>query len=124
MAAQTAQDYYKLVKNTLTQSDSNHTYPLIPVVESLGNPLIGQYNELLIQRQTLAKSAKEGNVALSTLDEQIGTLRESVLKNIDGLLTENAMRLKAMTALKSTSQSRPTKLPEYERKYITLKNEL
>ncbi len=130
VAAQTAQDYYKLVKNTLTQSESNHTYTLIPVVESLGNPLIGQYNELLIQRQTLAKSAKEGNVALSTLDEQIGTLRESVLKNIDGLLTENAMRLKAMTALKSTAQSRLTKLPEYERKYITLmrdqtlKNEL
>lgn len=130
VAAQTAQDYYKLVKKTLTQSESNHTYTLIPVVESLGNPLIGQYNELLIQRQTLAKSAKEGNVALSTLDEQIGTLRESVLKNIDGLLTENAMRLKAMTALKSTAQSRLNKLPEYERKYITLmrdqtlKNEL
>ena len=130
VAAQTAQDYYKLVKTTRTQSESNHTYTLIPVVESLGNPLIGQYNELLIQRQTLAKSAKEGNVALSTLDEQIGTLRESVLKNIDGLLTENAMRLKAMTALKSTAQSRLTKLPEYERKYITLmrdqtlKNEL
>ena len=69
-------------------------------------------------------------MALSTLDEQIGTLRESVLKNIDGLLTENAMRLKAMTALKSTAQSRLNKLPEYERKYITLmrdqtlKNEL
>lgn len=130
VAAQTAQDYYKLVKKTLTQSESNHTYTLIPVVESLGNPLIGQYNELLIQRQTLAKSAKEGNVALSTLDEQIGTLRESVLKNIDGLLTENAMRLKAMTALKSTAQARLNKLPEYERKYITLmrdqtlKNEL
>lgn len=129
-AAQTAQNYYKLVKNTLKQSEANKSYTLIPVVESLGNPLIGQYNELLIQRQALAKSAKEGNVALSTLDEQIGTLRESVIKNIDGLLTENAMRLKAMTALKSTAQSRLNKLPEYERKYITLmrdqtlKNEL
>jgi len=129
VAAKTAQDYYTLVKQTL-EKPSNGTPALIPVVESLGNPLIASYNELVLQRQALAKSAKEGNIALTTLDEQIATLRASVLKNIDGMLTENAMRLKAMTSLKSTAESRLNKLPEYERKYInlmrdqTLKNEL
>lgn len=130
VAAQTARDYYKLVKNTLTKSEASDTYTLIPVVESLGNPLIAQYNELVMQRQSLAKSAKEGNIALTTLDEQINTLRGSILKNVEGMITENDMKLRAMTSLKSTAQSRLNKLPEYERKYIslmrdqTLKNEL
>lgn len=130
VAAQTARDYYKLVKNTLTKSEASDTYTLIPVVESLGNPLIAQYNELVMQRQSLAKSAKEGNIALTTLDEQINTLRGSILKNVEGMITENDMKLRAMTSLKSTAQSRLNKMPEYERKYITLmrdqtlKNEL
>lgn len=129
-AAQTAQDYYTMVKKELSQPDGEESYKLIPVLADTKNPLIEGYNELILQRQALAKSAKSGNIALNTLDEQIDALRKSVLQNVDGLLTQNAMRLKSMKSLNSTAQSRLTKLPEYERKYITLmrdqtlKNEL
>lgn len=129
-AAQTAQDYYTMVRKELSQTDGKESYKLIPVLSDAKNPLIEGYNELILQRQSLAKSAKSGNIALNTLDEQIDALRKSVLQNVDGLLTQNAMRLKSMKSLNSTAQSRLTKLPEYERKYITLmrdqtlKNEL
>ncbi len=129
-AAQTVQDYYTMVRKELSQTDSEESYKLIPVLSDTKNPLIEGYNELILQRQALAKSAKSGNIALNTLDEQIDALRKSVLQNVDGLLTQNAMRLKSMKSLNSTAQSRLTKLPEYERKYITLmrdqtlKNEL
>lgn len=129
-AAQTAQDYYTTVRKELSQTDGEESYKLIPVLSDTKNPLIEGYNELILQRQALAKSAKSGNIALNTLDEQIDALRKSVLQNVDGLLTQNAMRLKSMKSLNSTAQSRLTKLPEYERKYITLmrdqtlKNEL
>lgn len=129
-AAQTAQDYYTMVRKELSQTDGEESYKLIPVLSDAKNPLIEGYNELILQRQSLAKSAKSGNIALNTLDEQIDALRKSVLQNVDGLLTQNAMRLKSMKSLNSTAQSRLTKLPEYERKYITLmrdqtlKNEL
>lgn len=129
-AAQTAQDYYTMVRKELSQTNGEESYKLIPVLSDSKNPLIEGYNELILQRQALAKSAKSGNIALNTLDEQIDALRKSVLQNVDGLLTQNAMRLKSMKSLNSTAQSRLTKLPEYERKYITLmrdqtlKNEL
>lgn len=129
-AAQTIQNYYTMVRKELSQTDSEESYKLIPVLSDTKNPLIEGYNELILQRQALAKSAKSGNIALNTLDEQIDALRKSVLQNVDGLLTQNAMRLKSMKSLNSTAQSRLTKLPEYERKYITLmrdqtlKNEL
>lgn len=129
-AAQTVQNYYTMVRKELSQTDSEESYKLIPVLSDTKNPLIEGYNELILQRQALAKSAKSGNIALNTLDEQIDALRKSVLQNVDGLLTQNAMRLKSMKSLNSTAQSRLTKLPEYERKYITLmrdqtlKNEL
>lgn len=129
-AAQTVQNYYTMVRKELSQTDSEESYKLIPVLSDTKNPLFEGYNELILQRQALAKSAKSGNIALNTLDEQIDALRKSVLQNVDGLLTQNAMRLKSMKSLNSTAQSRLTKLPEYERKYITLmrdqtlKNEL
>lgn len=129
-AAQTVQNYYTMVRKELSQTDSEESYKLIPVLSDTKNPLIEGYNELILQRQALAKSAKSGNIALNTLDEQIDALRKSALQNVDGLLTQNAMRLKSMKSLNSTAQSRLTKLPEYERKYITLmrdqtlKNEL
>ncbi len=124
----TKQEYYRTVKSTLDNPAS--AYELIPVVESLGNPMIAKYNELLLARKNLVRSAKEGNPQLTALNDQIADLRASILKNVDGMLAESAMQLETMTGLVGTAQSRLNKMPSYEREYInlmrdrTMKNEL
>lgn len=124
----TKQEYYRTVKSTLDNPAS--AYELIPVVESLGNPMIAKYNELLLARKSLVRSAKEGNPQLTALNDQIADLRASILKNVDGMLAESAMQLDAITSLVGSAQSRLNKMPAYEREYInlmrdrTMKNEL
>ncbi|MDE5922594.1 MAG: hypothetical protein K2G79_03790, partial [Muribaculum sp.] len=124
----TKQEYYRTVKSTLENPESANS--LIPVVESLGNPMIAKYNELLLARKNLERSAKGENPQLVALNEQIDELRGSILKNVDGMLAESRMQLEAMSGLMGTAQSRLNKMPAYEREYInlmrdrTMKNEL
>lgn len=126
--ARTTQDYYRTVKATLENPAS--AGELIPVVESLGNPMIAQYNELLLARKTLERSAKGENPQLIALNDRISELRGSILKNVEGMLVEGQRQLDAMTGLIGTAQSRLNKMPAYEREYInlmrdrTMKNEL
>ena len=121
-------DYYRTVKATLENPAS--AGELIPVVESLGNPMIAQYNELLLARKTLERSAKGENPQLIALNDRISELRGSILKNVEGMLVEGQRQLDAMTGLIGTAQSRLNKMPAYEREYInlmrdrTMKNEL
>ncbi len=128
VTARTTQEYYRMVKRTLENPSA--AYDLIPVVESLGNPMIAKYNELLLTRKNLERSAKGDNPQLMAINDQIAELRSSILKNVDGMLTESEMRLNAMTGLMGTAQTRLNKMPAYEREYINLmrdrsmKNEL
>lgn len=124
----TKQEYYRTVKSTLENPESANS--LIPVVESLGNPMIAKYNELLLARKNLERSATGENPQLVALNDQIDELRTSILKNVDGMLAESRMQLEAMSGLMGTAQSRLNKMPAYEREYInlmrdrTMKNEL
>lgn len=124
----TKQEYYRIVKSTLENPESANS--LIPVVESLGNPMIAKYNELLLARKNLERSATGENPQLVALNDQIDELRTSILKNVDGMLAESRMQLEAMSGLMGTAQSRLNKMPAYEREYInlmrdrTMKNEL
>jgi uncharacterized protein involved in exopolysaccharide biosynthesis len=117
----TTQEYYRMVKRTLENPSSGNE--LIPVVESLGNPMIATYNELVLSRKNLERSAKGNNPQLVALNEQISELRTSILKNVDGMLTQGNMRLNAMSGLMGTASSRLNKMPAYEREYINLTRE-
>ena len=92
--------------------------------------MIAKYNELLLARKNLERSATGENPQLVALNDQIDELRTSILKNVDGMLAESRMQLEAMSGLMGTAQSRLNKMPAYEREYInlmrdrTMKNEL
>lgn len=126
-------DYYKQILRTLN-SDADKDN-LIPVIEDLSagvmaDPMVKSYNEAILERRSLRRSAKEGNTVLTALNERIDQLRKGIISNVNELLSAADLRLKSTRTIKGSAESRIKQLPGHEREYTTLlrdntiKNEL
>ena len=108
-------------------TDSKNAYSPIPA--NLGiddqslSSMIAQYNELLLRRMEMQRSATAENPMLAKLDEQLGAMRENIVMSInsvrDGLLI---MKQDAERQSRRYS-SRIDDVPQQEREYLQLKRD-
>lgn len=82
--------------------------------------LIESYNDLIMQRMTLAASAKSGNPALVKLDEQIDAMRSNILSSVGRELQSARINYKTLQAEQSKGNERMNEIPSMEHELITL----
>ena len=121
--AQTQLEILKLTQQFLAGADN--AYNSIPmVVENPGlQDVISQYNELIISRNQLQRSARNDNSALVGLTEQIDLMRANINS---ALATSVAQQQLAVDDLKkeiNTTESQLSNLPAAERDFLNLRRQ-
>lgn len=82
--------------------------------------LIEAYNDLIMQRMTLASSAKSGNTVLTKLDEQIDAMRSNILSSVGRELQSARINYKTLQAEQTKGNRRMSEIPGMEHELITL----
>lgn len=102
-----------------------NAYSLIPMtvkVEGLQS-VIGAYNQLVLERMSIASNAKGNNRALKLLDEKIDAMREniaaSVVKAYDNLMVVN----KEIRSQMNATMGRLGNVPSQEREFLNMKRQ-
>lgn len=129
--------YFEQILNTLRQG---HTGLLPAVVipgssasagsESGPNAFITAYNEQVMLRQELLRSAKPGNTALIAAEQRIDQLRTSIISSFTQLLEGARMAEDRRKGATGALDSHLHALPSYEREFMeifrdnNIKNEL
>lgn len=105
-------------------NDPEKKYSLIPMSESLGDvnaaTVFESYNELVLKRLTMTSSAKEGNVALKQITDQVDAMRESVIENVKRLQKQCDIKQSQLKKESDKYKNRIGSLPKYEREYVDL----
>jgi len=129
----TARNYYKSVLDLLDSGSADNT-PL-PVVSGLSiengaGTMIERYNENILKRRELTRSAKGENRALKSLDTQLTSLREDIKAAMAEQIKASDLVITSHKNTNGAVAGRIKQLPAHEREYITLlrdrklKNEL
>lgn len=115
----------EMIQQLLSSKDTQ--YSLIPFSGSstmgIGEgylKLIQAYNDLIMERMTLASSAKNGNTALVKLDEQLDAMRSNILSTVSRELQSARINYKTLTAEQSKGNARMSEIPSMEHELITL----
>lgn len=95
-----------------------------PLTGMGGDRLIEQYNGLVLQRNQLKVSAKEGNTVLDVNTQQLTTLRNLVLENMQLTIAQNKEILQRMKAEQSKSASSLGRMPSAGLEYLNRERDL
>ncbi len=118
--AQNTIAYYEKVLETLN-ADINYD-TLIPTIElgSAKDENVGSYNQAVLYRKELLKSATSDNAALRNLDERMTMLRKLVIENAEKMIAKAKNDLKGRENVAGSASSKLTSLPQDGMKYASL----
>lgn len=119
--AKAKREYYQEVKKALSSGDGSRN--MIPVKEGFGDTGIETYNQLILSRNNLERSAKADNPALIAINKDIADMRDVILRNVDNVLLESDLTIGMMQNLAGTSKNRLEKIPSFERIYTNLERD-
>lgn len=117
LKAETAVSVLQLTKEFI--EDPANSMGLIPML-GLGESdaeAVTSYNELILQRITLEKSARPGNPALERLDTQISGMRQALKATVDRSLQNARVTAQRLSDKNRSSQARLDAVPTQERTY-------
>lgn len=110
----------QFVKEFVTD-DSNRN-GLIPsnigIVDESLVALIAQYNELLLQRMRVLRTAKADNPMINQLDSQLAMLRENIIVSIGNVHSSLSISKKDLDRQYTFAQSQRSDIPSQERQFI------
>jgi len=122
---QTGIQIMEMIQQMLSSPETK--YSMIPFsgsgMQGIGDSyskLIEGYNSLVMQRISLAASAKSGNTALAKLDEQIEAMRKNILGTVSREIQSARINYKTLVAEQGKSNSRMNEIPSMEHELITL----
>lgn len=129
----TLRSYYESILDALKQGVDNDA--ALPVVsgfdlEKGAGLLITEYNDLILKRRELTRSAKGENKILKMLDSRISSLREDIITNMNEQMRASDLIISFNKKASGTVTGRIKELPTHERTYVSLlrdqklKNEL
>lgn len=121
--AETEAEIIKMASDFISQKSNE--FSLVPVAtDNKGlQDAIKEYNNLLLQRMTLAANAKANNKALQLLDEKIAVMRESITVSINRAY-ENAMAgVRELKSKMNTTMGRLGTVPSQEREFINMRRQ-
>nr|MDE7024578.1 hypothetical protein [Paramuribaculum sp.] len=124
--AQTTLNYYENVLAALRADAGNETLiPSIPLTDNEGKSVytdenVTVYNEAVLERMKLAKSATADNAALKNLDEQLNKLRLLVIENSEKMIAKAKNDLRGRANVAGNASDKLSMLPQKGLKYASL----
>ncbi len=109
--------YYETVLDILRNRLNDDV--IIPEVESLSDPHVGEFNGAILTRRDLRRSATEENTALQLLNEKILRLRDIIIENSEKKLAKSKADIRHQEELTAKAQNRLDDYPDYQ---LELKN--
>ena len=113
-----------LMLNFLAQE--NNKYSLVPSFDNggdAGNEIVMQYNELVLKRMRLMRSAKTDNVALQEVSENIDAMRGVVVESVQRFKENCNASLATLEGQNDKFMARLGDAPKLERQYVNLMRE-
>lgn len=104
-----------MVKDFLNNPANKHSYIPFEVDSSAASGSIKAYNNLLMKRQELAQSAKDDNMALKQIDEQIETMHANVLHGVNSSIRGLDLQLGKARSQANQTSGDLSKVPTQER---------
>lgn len=105
-------------------NNPQNKYSLLPMSEGLNDKaateVLVKYNELLLEKMKLERSAKNSNIAMRDLKAQIDAMRNIVVTNIQRLKDNVIINLNNVSNENSKFTARLNTFPKLEREYYNL----
>ena len=105
----------ELIKTYLSKGDESMLIPEISLSSEEPIKSIADYNQLVIRRRELARSAKEGNVALEQLDENIGSMRKAILQTVNQAIGATNIAVSELKAKDVAQVAEISRVPKSEK---------
>lgn len=118
IATQHTIDYYQTVLSALRGDLS--TDALIPRVSTVGDTTIAAYNNLIMKRRNLRRSATDDNTALMLLNQEISSMASLIQTNAEQMISKAKSDLNMHIGLTGMAAGRMDKYPEMELDYTGL----
>ncbi len=99
------------------QSDISGAAPgtLLPANVGIDDPStqgqINQYNTTMLQRNRLVESSSEENLLVKDLDQQLSSLRSSILTSLDNYIKSIGIQIRSSQQAQRSSQARVSDIP-------------
>ncbi len=99
------------------QSDISGAAPgtLLPANVGINDPSthgqINQYNTTMLQRNRLVESSSEENLLVKDLDQQLSSLRSSILTSLDNYIKSIGIQIRSSQQAQRSSQARVSDIP-------------
>lgn len=122
--------FYDEVLYTLNKDKDGQTFIPASLDGRTENPLAAQYNELVLQKRDLERSATTDNPALKSINEKIRQLRSDIITNFSQIVELNKRNIGSIYSLSDEAKAKMQSIPGLERELInllrdkTIKNEL
>lgn len=119
---QTQMEIQKMMLDFL--SDPSNEYALVPgSLGSIGDNSIKAYNELVLKRIELERSAGEGNIALQTVTRQIDAMRSSILTTLRKNYESSQVRLRDLKTKEREVSGTLDSYPDLEGRILSMMRE-
>lgn len=111
----------QLVNFMISELNNVDHLSLLPSNIGVSDPgiinLIGDHNDLVLQKNRILKSSSVKNPIIVNLDSQISTLRNSLLTNLNSLKSKTEIEIQGLTAKSGRINTRIASAPLQESKY-------
>lgn len=87
------------------------------------NGLLGQLNMLLMKKQQQLITYKPGALAVQEIDNQVGMLKESVVRNLQAQLEKNTKATDFISRQTNTINGSFNQIPKAEKEFVNLQSE-
>ena len=120
-------EYYKNLKNYITNSNKMEQQAIAPSVVGITDPalnnLVSRLSELYSQRNLLSYSARETYPGLIALNQEIEQTRKMLDENLKNLIKNVELQLKNIDDRKKKINAQLSRLPQTEQNYINVKRQ-
>ena len=104
-----------MLKDFMNDPKNKHSYIPFEVDSSAASGSIKAYNNLLTKRQELELSAKDNNLAIKQIDEQIESMHDNILKGINASIQGINLQLTKAQGRTNSVSNKMDQVPSIER---------
>lgn len=108
----------RFVRNYLTAESSRNQ--LLPANSGLVGDIasqVGEYNDLLLQRNSLVEKSSESNPLIISIDGQLAAMRNAIITTVDNQISALNTQLRSLQATQASTTSKIATSPE-QAKYL------
>lgn len=121
--AETAADVLRLTRDFM--SNPSNKYSLVPITTDNQGliAVITGYNDLLLRRMELQKSAKGNNANLQALTDQVDAMRSNISSSVQRAYDQAMVPVRELRAQMAKTQGKLGEVPRQEREFLDMKRQ-